>query len=191
MANRSRFVTPKVATEGGTVYPGTDNLIITNYGARNVLVMGVGIAYSGPVAQYSVCDIWYIYPDNRLHGIVNWGDDGSTTQMTFDDPHNKPRIARTVKTPTQVGVFAVTAQIWGICADAWRHHDVSNTVIGEGSVYVYDSVPITNFQVLFTSYGSEGECPDGFCGAPPPGASIVGGNQASALSRIQFHLLIQ
>ena len=126
--------------------------------------MGVGDTFNGPVATYSVCDIWKI---NGLSGVVNWPD-GTTTSMSFDDPHIKPRIARTVKALPQVGVFRVTAQIWGTCEDQWHHNpNLPNSVIGAGSVYVYDSVPITALDV--------------FCSGSTPCTSIVGGNEASGL----------
>jgi hypothetical protein len=122
---------------------GTDTLQLGNYNQPGVLIMGLGDEFNGVVVPYfSVCHIWAIY---GLSGTVNWGDQTPPTQLYFLPVLS--RQAGTIKTPAQIGTFAVSAIIYGQCGDWWRHGTVTNSVEGKATAYVYDSIPITTFQV--------------------------------------------
>ena len=142
---------------------GTDPLVLSNYGAPGVLIMGVGDQFNGLLINYSACHIWAIVAQS---GAVNWGDNTAETQIYFVPPLSS-RLAGTIKTPRQIGIFPVTATIYGVCGDWWRHGNVPNSVTGKGTAYVYDSLPITSFQIN--------------CGTTAPCTTIKGGQLASGV----------
>jgi hypothetical protein len=146
---------------------GTDVLQLSNYGQPGVLIMGLGDEFNGVVAYFMVCHIWAI---DGLSGTINWGDGTPPTPMFFITPLSSHQ-AGTIKTPQQIGTFQVSATINGLCGDWWRHGDVPNSVQGKATAYVYDSLPITTFQVN--------------CGTTPNCTTIQGGQTASGLVTTQ------
>jgi hypothetical protein len=140
----------------------TDYIWITNYGQVGTLIMGLGDQFSGIMATFSVCDKWAI---RGLSGTVDWHDRTPPTQLTFGPLLE--RHASTVKTPQQSGTFPVTVQINGLCDSWYEHGIVPNSVTRTATAYVYESIPLSTFQLNCTA------------GSPCP--SIKGGGVVSGV----------
>jgi hypothetical protein len=140
-----------------------DYLTMSNYGGRATLIMGLGDEFNGAMIRYSVCTKWAILGQS---GAVDWGDQTAPTPIFFVLPLGSTQ-AGTIKTPQQIGVFQVTATIYGLCSDWYQHSNVTNSVQGKATAYVYDSIPITTFQLN--------------CGTTSPCATVKGGQLVSGV----------
>jgi hypothetical protein len=164
-----RIGSKKMATSGiraqgfqGGIY-GSDYLTVSNNGQPGVLILGLGDEFNGVMANYLACDIWAI---KGQQGWVNWNDGTPNTPMFFVPPLWS-RQAGTTKTPQQTGTFNVTVTIWNQCDDNWRHNIITNGVSNTAIAHVYDSIPISNFQIN--------------CAAASPCPSVKGGQLASGV----------
>ena len=140
----------------------TDFLRVSNYGTQGVVILGLGDEFNGQIASFSVCNIWAIPSES---GSVNWGDGTPPTPLYFGPAWQN--TAGTIKIPQQLGVFTVTVTVNATCGDNWQHGNIYNSVSGKGTATVYQSIPITAFQL---------NCATGTpCGASVQGGQIISG----------------
>jgi hypothetical protein len=124
------------------VYGPSDYLLLSNSGVWGELIMGLGDEFNGVLIGYKVCDVWKILAQS---GSINWGDGTPDTVIYFIPPLGSS-LAGTTKTPQKIGIFPVTAKIYGYCEDT-RRGNTYNSVSGSATAYVYDSIPISSFVV--------------------------------------------